>query len=102
MGQQLFDRDVQVVGRGNLRGRGVARRHDLVAYFQQRFKAGHVGGEQDGFRQGLCVGLHRRLAQRDAMHVSTAAGPNKNVPAGVDRVESGIGVGHRPVIGSRQ
>lgn len=41
-------------------------------------------------------------AQRDAMHVSTAAGPNKNVPAGVDRVESGIGVGHRPVIGSRQ
>src|ERR1700722_20340332 len=50
--QQFLNRGVEVIGGGNLGGRRVAGGNDLVAHFQQRFEAGHIGGQQDALRQG--------------------------------------------------
>ncbi len=73
----------------------------IVAYFQQRFKAGHVGGGQDGFRRN-CRGSIAASPLNGPLYISTAAGPaNKIFASGVDRVESGL-ASVSPVIGSRQ
>jgi hypothetical protein len=60
------------------------------------FQARYIGGQQDALCQGLGVGIHRLFAQRDTVHIPTAARADEDVPTRVNRIEGGIGVCHRP------
>ena len=72
--------------------------HDLLDaqgdVHARRHAEEHHGGHDARQRRG--IGFHGLFAQRDAVHISAAAGANQDVSTRVNSVESGIRCSHRP------